>query len=69
MTYAIKFSHDTDGFVRVSMNGHEVVNYNGPTAIASGQNSFYNKIGLYRDQWPDPMTIYFDDYSLTVEAE
>ncbi len=65
MEYTIGFSTDDRGFVRVLMDGKEVVTYSGPTAFTQGTNRFYNKIGLYRDRWPTPMTIYFDNYELT----
>ena len=44
-----------------------VVDYQGVTAYpASGgyveRGLFYFKMGLYRDRWPEPMTIYFDEY-------
>ena len=43
----------------------EAVSFTGKTSYEKGKNRFYHKIGLYRDQWPDPMIIYFDDYILT----
>ena len=46
------------------MNGIQVVSHHGPTASGSGENGIYNKIGLYRDRWSEPMTIYFDNYTL-----
>lgn len=65
MDYLIRYATDDSGFVSVKMDGEELVRYCGPTASTQGRNSFYNKIGLYRDRWPDPMTIFFDDYRLS----
>lgn len=63
----VKFSRTPGGFVRVSMNGHELFHYTGVTAYdeAGGyaKNSlFYFKMGLYRDRMPESMTAYFDEY-------
>jgi hypothetical protein len=63
MVYHIRFSPDGDGVVEVWMNGARAVVYEGATAMPGG-SEIYNKIGLYRDRWKDPMTIYFDDYRL-----
>ena len=46
------------------MNGTRVVSYQVPTAIQGGEDGIYNKFGLYRDRWDEPMTIFFDDYTL-----
>ncbi|MHC4831354.1 MAG: polysaccharide lyase, partial [Planctomycetota bacterium] len=62
MEYVIAFRADDRGSVRVSMDGEILVDHTGPTAFAQGSRRFYHKIGLYRDRWPEPMTIYFDRY-------
>lgn len=64
MTFHVRFSAGDDGKVEAWMAGNPVASYSGPTADAKGENQFYNKIGLYRDRWPEPMTIYFDNYTL-----
>ena len=64
MDYTIGFFGGDRGFVRVLMDGTEVVRFDGPTAFQEGTDRLYNKIGLYRDRWPVPMTIYFDDYAM-----
>ncbi len=64
MIYHVRFSPDQDGQVEVWMNGTRVVTHTGAVAFRSGKNWFYNKIGLYRDRWKDPMTIFFDNYTL-----
>ena len=38
--------------------------YEGPTASGAGADRFYNKVGLYRDRWREPMTMYVDNYTL-----
>jgi hypothetical protein len=65
MVYHVRFSPSEDGCVEVWMNGRRVVSHKGVTTFKGGQNRFYNKIGLYRDRWNEPMTIYFDNYSLS----
>jgi hypothetical protein len=64
MVYHIRFSSGPDGFVTVWMNGRKVAEYKGATAFKSRENQIYNKIGLYRDRWKEPMTIYFDNYAV-----
>jgi hypothetical protein len=64
MVYHIRFSSDSDGFVSVWMNGKSVAEYKGGTAFEKGEDLIYNKFGLYRDRWKEPMTIYFDNYAL-----
>lgn len=63
------FSALGNGRVQVSLNGNQVIDYRGPTAVDGGPNLFYNKLGLYRDRWPDPMTIFIDDYSMSEAPE
>jgi hypothetical protein len=62
--YHVRFSTDTDGRVEVWVDGKQVVSHKGDTADKDGENKFYNKIGLYRDRWKEPMTVYFDNYTL-----
>ena len=64
MIYHLRYSTGHDGLVEVWMNGKQVVTYTGPTAEADAKDSFYNKIGLYRDRMKQPMTIYCDTYSM-----
>lgn len=63
--FQIYYSETSDGYIKMWMDGKQVTSFNGPTASRKGRNQFYHKIGMYRDQWPDPMTPYFDDYMLT----
>jgi hypothetical protein len=64
MVYHIRYAHGRDGRIEAWMDGNRVVSYNGPTASETGANRFYNKVGLYRDRWEQPMTMYVDNYSL-----
>ena len=64
MIFCVRYSGGRDDVVQVWMNGKRVVDYAGPTAEPNGKNAFYNKIGLYRDRFNKPMTIYFDNYSI-----
>ncbi|MCG6191489.1 polysaccharide lyase [Maribellus maritimus] len=61
----IYYSDSTDGYINMWMDGKKVVSFIGPTASKKGRNQFYHKIGMYRDQYSEPMTIYFDNYILT----
>jgi hypothetical protein len=64
MVYHIRFSRGEEGVVEVWMNGSRVVTYTGANAFQQAGDNIYNKFGLYRDRWKDPMTIYFDNYTL-----
>lgn len=63
--FQIYYSDKADGYINMWMDGKKVASFSGPTASNKGRNQFYHKIGMYRDQWPDPITIYFDNYILT----
>jgi hypothetical protein len=64
MVYHVRYSAREDGVIEVWMNGDRVVSYRGPTASRAGADRFYNKVGLYRDRWKEPMTMYVDNYTL-----
>jgi hypothetical protein len=64
MVYHVRYSLKEDGRIEVWMGGTRVVSYAGPTASKDGANRFYNKVGLYRDRWKEPMTMYVDNYTL-----
>lgn len=59
--FQIKFSKN--GYTTAWMDGRRVFKYKGRTLLACGDNSFYHKIGLYRDEWPQDMAIYIDNYT------
>jgi len=64
MIYHLRYSPGKEGLVEVWMDGKQVVTYSGPTAEAKAKDAFYNKIGLYRDRLKQPMTMYFDNYTV-----
>jgi hypothetical protein len=64
MVYHVRYSTGKDGMIEVWMNGKRVVSYRSPTASDAGADRFYNKVGLYRDRWREPMTMYVDNYTL-----
>lgn len=67
--FRIKYSRQNDGLLIVTLNSKEIVNYAGitgwpPRSIGyrDSGNTFYFKMGLYRDEMDAPMTLYVDDY-------
>ena len=63
----IRHSRNKDGIVRVWMNGSEILDFRGATAYSEDFGyppgaSFYFKMGLYRDDMIEPMTIYIDEF-------
>lgn len=65
MVVGVKYTRADDGWLRVWHNGTQLVDYRGPTAHADeGNDAFYFKWGLYRDNWPTPWTAYFDTFSV-----
>lgn len=66
--FHIRFSRHPDGLLRVWMDGANVLSLQGPTTYGEDQgyslksNTFYFKMGLYRDAMAEPMTVYFDEY-------
>jgi hypothetical protein len=69
MIYRVRYA-EKEGVVEAWMNGKKVASYEGPLAEPKFKNSFYHKIGLYRDKFKTPMTLYFDNYrtGATIEA-
>ncbi|WP_422079653.1 polysaccharide lyase [Ulvibacterium sp.] len=64
----IYYSETSEGYINMWMDGEKVVSFKGVTASKKGRNRFYHKIGMYRDQWPDAMTLYVDDYLMTTDT-
>lgn len=62
--YRVRYTPGDDGCIEVWMDGKKVVTYVGPTASKDGADRFYHKVGLYRDRWKEPMTMYLDNYTL-----
>jgi hypothetical protein len=59
-----RFSRGGDGLVEMWMNGKKVLTHKGPQCFPGGEDAVYHKFGLYRDRWKEPMTIYFDNYTI-----
>jgi len=66
--FNIRFSRNGGGAIKAWLNDKQIIAFNGVTAYSQTYGyqipgHFYFKIGLYRDQMEQPMTIYFDDYT------
>jgi hypothetical protein len=59
-----RFSRDANGLVEIWMDGKQVVRHKGPNVFPGGEDTVYHKFGLYRDRWEQPMTVYFDNYTM-----
>ncbi len=66
--YRIRYETNAAGFVQAWFDGKKVVNYRGPTAEPAYKNAFYHKMGLYRDRMPEPMTAYFDAFTMVMDS-
>lgn len=65
--FEIRFSAQPRGYTRGWLNNKAIIDHQGITAYQEqggypSHNLFYFKMGLYRDQMPEPMTIYVDEY-------
>jgi hypothetical protein len=65
--FHIRHTRTNDGFVRAWIDGERILDFHGPTAYTSesgypATGRFYFKMGLYRDDMKEPMTIYIDEY-------
>jgi hypothetical protein len=65
--FETRFSPSQDGRIDAWLNGQPIVHYLGPTAYQvkrgyPAHGYVYFKMGLYRDEMPQPMTIYVDEY-------
>ena len=72
--FHIRFSRKHDGGIKAWQNGKQIIDFNGLTAYSGtfgypSPGNFYFKIGLYRDQMAQPMTIYIDDYEKKLLSE
>jgi len=66
--FQIRFSRQDDGEIVVFLNSDKIVDYRGVTSYAEkpfDNNSYYFKMGLYRDRMELPMSIYIDEYRKT----
>jgi hypothetical protein len=64
MVWRARFTRGKDGLIEVYMNGELVVSHAGTTAGPGGKDTFYHKVGLYRDGWHEPVTVHVDSYAL-----
>jgi hypothetical protein len=65
--FETRFSRDQDGQIDAWLNGEPIVHYKGPTVYQQqlgypAHGFVYFKMGLYRDEMQQPMTIYVDEY-------
>lgn len=65
--FEIRFSRGQGGRIKAWLGGRQIIDHQGATAYPeaggyTGPGLFYFKTGLYRDQMPEPMTIYVDEY-------
>jgi hypothetical protein len=66
--YRVRYETNMNGFVQAWFDGKKVVNYHGPTAQPGYKNAFYHKMGLYRDHLAEPMTAYFDAFTMVINS-
>jgi hypothetical protein len=70
--FQVLFSRQSDGEVLAYLNEKEIINHKGITSYAEKPyeiNTYYFKMGLYRDRMIEPMSIYIDDYRKKEIAE
>jgi len=66
--FQVRFSNQSDGEVEAFLNEKKIITYKGITGYSKQRdyyaknNTFYFKMGLYRDRMPEPMSIYIDEY-------
>jgi hypothetical protein len=66
--FQVRFSNQGNGEIEAFLNGKHIIHYKGITGYTEGRdyyaknNTFYFKMGLYRDRMPEPMSIYIDEY-------
>ena len=60
--YKIRCSFESDGIVRVLLNGAQIVNYGGPNCY-NDRSGLYFKLGAYRaEDYPENFVVLWDDY-------
>ncbi len=61
---SVKWTHTSDGYLDVWMDGDQIVNYSGPTSY-NDVNGTYMKLGIYRTPWiTERETIYYDNLQI-----
>jgi hypothetical protein len=63
--FKVYLTEKPSGYIAVWMDGARVVDYRGKTSLEKGGRDFYHKFGLYRDEWDEPMTLYFDEFLIS----
>ena len=64
MLWHARFGRGADGHFEAWLDGESVARHAGPLVGPGGADTLYHKVGLYRDRWPEPMTLYVDGYAL-----
>jgi hypothetical protein len=57
----VKWSWEEDGYCRVWIDGHQVVDDSGPIGYNDARGPYF-KTGIYRDTIPGTHILYFDAY-------
>ncbi len=66
--FRVRFSKQSNGEIEAFLNDKNIITYKGITGFSEKRdyyeknNTFYFKMGLYRDRMPEPMSIYIDEY-------
>jgi hypothetical protein len=66
--FQVRFSAQSDGEIEAFLNDKDIITYKGITGYSEQRgyyaknNTFYFKMGLYRDRMPESMSIYIDEY-------
>jgi hypothetical protein len=63
--FKVYLTEKLSGYIAMWMDGARVVDYKDKTALEKGSRDFYHKFGLYRDEWDEPMTLYFDGFLIS----
>ncbi|MEZ9552982.1 polysaccharide lyase [Vibrio breoganii] len=64
----VKWTYQDSGYLRISIDGEEVVNHQGATSYRDCIGPYF-KMGIYRDDTPKTFQIYFDDYHRALLSE
>jgi len=59
LVYHIRLTPGPEGVLQAWLDGRQVVDYRGPLGFEDDRDSVYFKLGLYRDTFDQPMTLYF----------
>lgn len=63
--FKVYLTEKPSGYISMWMDGSRIVDYKGKSAFEKGGRDFYHKFGLYRDEWDEPMTLYFDGFLIS----